>query len=568
MALRPRRPLRSVCHRRWLLRSYQQLTAWLAAIATANDAAEAAQAAAGGLRLLFPQCDGAIVLEQPPLDLELRPGQVSSAVRAMLRHRPPGAQAELRLLPGEQGMLTLLVAPIEANGQRLGAIGLARSESRRWSAEEHRLVEDLAHLLGQSLHSHHLRRTLQSHEQELAAVVATAVAISAPLELDATLHAIVERATHLAQAAGGSLYLYDEARGDLEIVISYRLSRDHRGQRLPLGEGVAGRAAQSGQVLHIVDYPHWPGRAPHFSDVPYYTVLAVPLLRDGRALGVIDLVHTEPGRSFSPREIAIVELLAAQASVALTNARLYQAARESDRLKTEFISTVSHELRTPMGAILGYSELLLSGLYGQMEAHLYEPLTRIKANADRLLQLINQMLDLSRIEAGRLHLHIGPFQPRELIAACRQAIAADAAARGLRLETSVAADVPQIVLGDVGRLQQMLLCLCSNSLKFTTSGMIALRCAITPGATPLLLLSVEDTGSGIAPEQLPHIWESFRQGDGSLARPAQGAGLGLALVQRLARLMGGDVTVQSAPGMGSTFTIRVPLRLPEREDSL
>jgi signal transduction histidine kinase len=161
-----------------------------------------------------------------------------------------------------------------------------------------------------------------------------------------------------------------------------------------------------------------------------------------------------------------------------------------------------------------------------------------------------------------LQIHVAPFQPRDLIRAIATSIEAETTAKGLRLQAEVAPDVPAIAMGDVGRVRQTLMCLCSNALKFTPAGMITLSCRIETSPTPYLVFDVRDTGIGIELAQLPFIWEAFRQADGSTARLFEGTGLGLALVQRLTRLMGGTVSVASEPGQGSTFTIRLPLALP------
>lgn len=712
-----RRP-RPARRRRSMLQPIARLSAALTTIATARDRRSALQAALNCLVLLSDVRACAAVIRETERDAQLiavtpRDGQAARLLSVLqAQARSVATRPVVQTIDGSDGELTSLLIPVLLHGRPIGMLGATRSNRHGWQHDTILLGQQVADHLGAALERLTLQDQLRNRSDELAAVVETAVTISSQHELAATLQTIVEHATRLARAEGGSLYLCDESAGELEVVVSYLLDHDYRGERVAIGDGVAGRAAQTGHTVHVVDYPAWEGRAAQFRDSPFYAILAVPLVQDGRALGVIDLVRTTARRPFSANEIDVVTMLAnlavvaianvrlydatqqyaarmsalAQASQALdshgnldatirplaeagmqalgaqgclivatdpphivssiglddrcaaalaheltlgsipawprpepiqaevareagfgsqltlpfgsdlstgaimfvfneslvwqrddaevarvlanqitaliTNARLYQAVRASDRLKTEFISTVSHELRTPMGAIIGYTELLLNGLYGRLDTTIHEPISRIKANADRLLQLINQMLDLSRIEAGRLQIHHAPFQPRDLLQAIADHIAAETRAKNLMLHVEVAADVPAIAIGDVGRIRQVLMCLCSNALKFTHAGGIELRCRREAAPTPQLVFDVSDTGIGIEPAHLPLIWEAFRQVDGSTARPFDGAGLGLALVQRLTHLMGGSVSVVSTPGHGSTFTIRLPLALP------
>ncbi len=688
----------------------------LTAIAAARDRRSALQAALDCLTVLFRARACAAIIRETERDAQLiavtpHDAQATQLLSALQTHaRRPAAYPVLQPIDESDRATTALVLPVLSHNHPVGVLGVIGPNRHGWRNDDILLGQQVAGQLGAALDRLALQDQIRGRSDELAAVVETAVTISSQHDLAATLQTIVEHATQLAQAEGGSMYLRDESAGELEVVVSYRLDRDYRGERVAIGDGVAGRAAQTGRIVHVVDYPAWEGRAAQFRDSPFYAILAVPLLQDGRAIGVIDLVRATARRPFSAGEIDVVTMLAnlavvaianvrlydatqqhaarmsalARASQALdshgdidatirplaeagmqalgaqgcliiatepphivssigldercaaalahewsrgqiqawltpgpieaevaraagfgsqltlpfgndagaimfvfheslawqrddaevaqvlanqiaaliTNARLYQAVRESDRLKTEFISTVSHELRTPMGAIIGYAELLLNGLYGPLDTTIREPISRIKSNADRLLQLINQMLDLSRIEAGRLQIHNAPFQPRDLMQAIADSIAAETQAKGLALRTEVAPDVPAIALGDVGRIRQVLMYLCSNALKFTRAGAISLRCRLEAAPAPQLVFDVSDTGIGIEPAHLPLIWEAFRQLDGSTARPFNGAGLGLALVQRLTRLMRGSVSVVSEPGHGSTFTIRLPLALP------
>lgn len=623
----------------------------------------------------------------------------------------------------------VLAVPMHLRDTLLGVVCVVRSQPRTWRRAEIAVAEAVTLQLAQQVERVRLQAAIEEHTQELAVICDTAIAVSAQLDLSATLHNIVEQATRLVRADGGILYLCDDATRELEVVVCHRLDQDYRGQRMKFGDGLVGQAVVSKQVAYVVDYMTWAERAMGYAGIPFHATLAVPLLQDDRVLGVIDLIHYDIDARFSDGDIATIKLFAAQAVAAIDNARLYDQAhqyadrtsalaratqlldaqgdmaasiqplvqsgmtvldaqatlvalieqgkfqnvyqsgisesqadafrpfinlgltsknqptsirlvhdtidahgpaslgnlaleagfrsaiilpllrdeqviggvlylytrphvwdkdeielarvvanqmaamvanaqlyhevREANRLKTEFVSTMSHELRTPMGAIMGYTELLLSGLYGRIPDEIRDPLNRVKANADQLLTMINQMLDLSRIEARRLELHIEPFSPRDLLHSVSALLQTAALAKGLHFQHTIEPNVPTILMGDVARLRQILSNLVGNSIKFTHSGRIELRCLVDLAhATPQLIFEISDTGTGIPADLLPHIWEPFRQGDSSTTREFGGTGLGLAIVSKLAELMQGTAAVCSTIDVGSTFTITLPLLTP------
>jgi PAS domain S-box-containing protein len=228
-----------------------------------------------------------------------------------------------------------------------------------------------------------------------------------------------------------------------------------------------------------------------------------------------------------------------------------QAARAENRAKSQFLGTVSHELRTPMQSVLGYAALLLGSDRGALTADQREDLTEIQRGADRAMFLIDQMLDLSQIEEGGLLLSIEPVDLASIVDAVRQEIAPRAAERGLALHVDLPAALPRVA-ADPARARQILRNLADNAVKFTEDGSIAITAAETGDRVNVV---IRDTGIGIAPEALERIFEVFQQGDDSMARRFGGAGLGLALAQQLAALMGAGIRVQSLPDGGSTFTV-------------
>jgi two-component system sensor histidine kinase/response regulator len=231
-----------------------------------------------------------------------------------------------------------------------------------------------------------------------------------------------------------------------------------------------------------------------------------------------------------------------------------EAAQAATRTKSLFLAMMSHELRTPLQAVLGYADLLLLGPEASLTPEQREDLSYIHSGASRMVELIEHLLDLSRMEAGRLELAAEPVDLAEIIEQVRQDVAPQAAAKALAVQIDAPASLPP-ALGDPDRLRQILLNLAGNAVKFTEQGTVCIRAR---EAGDGISLAVIDTGIGISPEALPYIFEEFRQVDGSLTRRYGGAGLGLAIARRLAEQMGGNLTVVSTPGSGSTFTLRMP----------
>jgi signal transduction histidine kinase len=251
------------------------------------------------------------------------------------------------------------------------------------------------------------------------------------------------------------------------------------------------------------------------------------------------------------------ELREANRQLARANERLM----ELDRLKSRFVSMVSHELRTPLGAVQGFAEMLLAGIYGSLSAKQADALTRIAANTKTLLTIVNDLLDQARIEAGQLSLHPGPFAPARLGRSLQSTMGVLAERKGLELTTSVDPDVPDILYGDRERLNQVLLNLVNNGIKFTETGGVHVRIYLPEDpASSRWAIDVRDTGPGISREDQESIFVPFRRVDDSVTREHTGVGLGLSIVRQLVELMGGSITLESEPGHGSTFTVLLPLQ--------
>src|SRR5918999_6308917 len=330
-----------------------------------------------------------------------------------------------------------------------------------------------------------------------------------------------------------------------------------------LGEGAIGLAGQEHRAVQIPDIDREP-------DYPLYEIvrkpgyralLAVPLLRDDELVGGLALLRKTPG-AFAAETVALVQTLANQSVLAIENAELFEElerkGREleaASRHKSEFLANMSHELRTPLNAVLGYAELIQDGIYGEVPAKMADVLDRIQQNGRHLLGLINDVLDLSKIEAGQLTLSPVHYSMRELVLDVVSATEALAAEKKLALEVDVPADLPR-GRGDERRLTQVLMNLVSNAIKFTEAGSVSIRASVSDGG---FVVAVTDTGVGIAPEDRERIFEEFQQVDTSSTRKKGGTGLGLAIARRIVELHGGRIWVDSAPGRGSTFCFTLPI---------
>jgi signal transduction histidine kinase len=295
----------------------------------------------------------------------------------------------------------------------------------------------------------------------------------------------------------------------------------------------------------------------------YRTVLAVPMLREGISTGVLTLTRSEV-RPFTEKQIELVSTFADQAAIAIENVRLFDEIRDKSRQlqlasehKSHFVSSMSHELRTPLNAIIGLTEMMVSNAarFGTEKAQ--EPLQRVNRAGTHLLGLINQVLDLSKIEAGKLELNPQTVRLAPLINEVIGTAGQLAEQNKNRLVVDAQENLGALTV-DPMRLRQILLNLLSNACKFTKEGEVRLRARRMVDGRDWIELAVADTGIGMTAEQQAKLFEEFTQADSSTAHQYGGTGLGLAITRKLARMMGGDVTVRSEPGKGSVFTVRLP----------
>ena len=350
----------------------------------------------------------------------------------------------------------------------------------------------------------------------------------------------------------------------------------------PAGRGTAGRVVAANAPVVIEGFPDNPDFPP--DEFPLHSAegmrsaLGVPLRRPtGEAFGALVAGWREP-RAVRPHDVELASALAQVAGIALENARLFEEAGRARReaeaanlAKSQFLANMSHEIRTPINAILGYTELLEMGLSGPLSDAQRQQLSRVRTSGQHLLGLVNEILDLARVESGQLRVARERIPLRASVAQALSLVAPQAAKRGVSLADTVLCDPRAEYCGDDDRVRQILVNLLGNAVKFTAAaGRVSVTCdaagaaeaaddgAELEGSGPWLRVRVDDTGVGIAPEQLARVWEPFVQADASHTRQAGGTGLGLTISRRLARLMGGDVTARSTPGEGSSFTLWLP----------
>ena len=409
---------------------------------------------------------------------------------------------------------------------------------------------------------------LRESVAELRALGEVTQAVNSSVDIETVLTTIVAKATQLSGTEAGAMYVFDDAKQVFQLRATYGLDEpivdELRRSHIRIGQTGISEAVESGVPIQVADIQNDPTvTLDVIVRAGFRALLYVPLLGTEKIVGALVVRRKQPGE-FATNTIELLQTFAAQSVLAIQNARLFsEVAEKSHALavvssnKSQFLSSMSHELRTPLNAIIGLTDMLVGNAARFSTEKALEPLKRIHNAGIHLLSLINQVLDLSKIEAGKLELapesvNLMPLID-EVIGTARQL----AEQNKNRLVVDAPTDIGALYI-DPMRLRQILLNLLSNACKFTKEGEVSLRARKVGNGRDTVELAVVDTGVGMTPEQLGKLFQEFSQAEASTAKKYGGTGLGLAITRKLARMMGGDVTVSSEPGKGSVFTVCLP----------
>ena len=482
------------------------------------------------------------------------------------------------------GFRSILAVPMLREREPIGAIAVGRAEPGPFPPKQLELLQTFADQAVIAIENVRLFKELQTRTNELTRSVdqLTALgevgrAVSSTLDLDTVLTTIVSRAVQLSGTDGGSVYEYDETAEEFVLRATHKLDDEYielrRETRLKKGEGATGRMALGREPVQVPDIAAPGAYDSRLRDVLLRSgaraVLAVPLLREDHLIGGLVVNRRTPGE-FAPEVVELLQTFATQSALAIQNARLFREieakSRElevASRHKSEFLANMSHELRTPLNAIIGYSEMLQEDAADLDGGSLVPDLKKVHAAGKHLLELINAVLDLSKIEAGKMELYLEDFSVASVVGDVVAVISPLAEKNANRLGILCQDDVGEMH-ADLTKVRQMLFNLLSNACKFTDHGSVALAVHRGIGAHgDSIVFTVSDTGIGMTGEQMQRLFQQFSQADATTTRRFGGTGLGLALSRVLARMMGGDIAVASEPGRGSTFTVTLPAVVAE-----
>jgi len=469
----------------------------------------------------------------------------------------------------KEDVRTVLSVPMLKGATLVGVITTWRREVRPFTDQQITLVKTFADQAVIAIENTRLFQELQTRTGELArsveeleALSEVSQAVSSTLELETVLTRITSHAVRLTGTDGGAIYEYDEANDEFLLRATDRmveeLAEALRAEPPRLGEGAVGQAGATREPFQVPDVLEPDAYTGRFQSLVqqsrFRAILAVPLLREGHIVGGLVVLRNTPG-AFATEVVDLLQTLATQSVLAIQNARLFNAIEVANRHKSQFLANVSHELRTPLNAIIGFTRMVIRKTGDQIPKLQADNLQKVLISSEHLLSLINDLLDLAKIEAGRMEVFTETFKLDDLVQATTSTVEPMLKTGRVQLLKEISPDFPPLNT-DREKLRQMLLNLLSNAAKFTEEGEIKVSASQQNGSMNLV---VSDTGIGMKEEALKAIFDEFRQADMSSTRKYGGTGLGLAIVKRFANLLGGDVEVESELGKGSTFTITLPI---------
>jgi signal transduction histidine kinase len=512
----------------------------------------------------------------------IRPGRHSSSARAALERRTihiPDVEADPEYtygagMRGFERFRTLLAVPILKGSNLLGVLVVYRLEVRPFTDKQIALVETFADQAAIAVENTRLLDELRERTadlgrsvSELQALGEVSQAVNSTLDLEMVLSTIVAKAAQLSGTEAGAIYVFDELQGEFHLRATYgmeqalidALTRQHIDMRDP---NVAAVMAE-GQPLQVADLRD--EVATELNEITlragYRARLVAPLIRGEDVVGMLVVRRKAPG-AFPQNTVDLMKTFAAQSALAIQNARLFHEIEDKSRQlevasqhKSQFLANMSHELRTPLNAILGYTELIADGAYGEPSEKMLEALKRLEVNGKHLLGLINDVLDLSKIEAGQLALELSDYSLEDIAQVVRSTLEPLATDKKLAFKVEMPTRLPP-GRGDGRRLTQVLINLVGNAIKFTDAGEVAIKAEANNGA---FHVAVRDTGPGISAADQTKLFQEFQQADNAITKKKGGTGLGLAISKRIIEMHGGRIWVESQPGQGSTFAFTLPI---------
>ncbi len=508
--------------------------------------------------------------------------------RAVLERRPVQvvdfmAEPGIRPTPAHriEGVRTVMAVPMLREDRLLGAIAVWRREVRPFSEKQIALLQTFADQAVIALENVRLFTELEKRNQELTAALEQQRATNEllrvishspaemqpvlPHDLQREFDTIAAAALKLCDATSANLFTFDGTLVHVAALAMVSPEGAAAVRRLfprPADRGLAAsRAILTRGVVAIQDTHADPDyELKDGAKWGFRSVLSIPLMREGKPIGAIAVGRRDPG-PFPEKQVALLQTFADQAVIAIENVRLFRELEDKSRQleiasrhKSAFLANMSHELRTPLNAIIGFTRIVLRRSRDRLEPKQYENLEKILASAQNLLSLINAILDLAKVEAGRIELYPREIRLAPVLEQCMRTVE-PLVRDAVTLVKAFDSELPSMLV-DEEKLRQIVMNLLSNAAKFTSSGSIHVRARTASGSVEI---AVADTGIGIAPDKLDLIFEEFEQADARSTRYG-GTGLGLAIARRLARLMGGDIRAESTLGMGSTFTLTLPIR--------
>jgi GAF domain-containing protein len=494
--------------------------------------------------------------------LEQRTVHVEDAL-AMLDEYPDTRENQQKL-----GFRSIVAVPMIRERKAVGTIGVWRREVKPFSKTEIELLETFAAQAVIAIENVRLfNETKEALEQQKASADVLAVISSSIADTTPVFEKILESCQRLfAGHTVGINIVGDDGKVHIGAYKGHGRAELEAYFPVPLSmESASGTAILQRQVVHYPDcdapgLPKYARRGAH--TVGNKSMLHAPMLWEGKGVGVIFVGRPVTG-PFSEKEIALLKTFADQAVIAIQNARLFREIAEKGKQlevasqhKSQFLASMSHELRTPLNAILGFNEMILDDVYGPVSAEVKSALEEMQGSGKHLLRLINNVLDLAKIEAGRMELALADYSVGDTVENVRSTLRPIAAEKRLELVTSLPTDLP-VARGDAGRISQCLLNLAGNALKFTKEGKVEIGVTLDNGQ---LVYRVADTGIGIPADKIDSLFTEFKQTDATIASEYGGTGLGLSITKKFIEMHGGRIWVESEPGKGSTFTFEVPLR--------